>query len=751
MLPSSYFPRRLAARSLHRVQLAAAATILALAGAATSQDTSPSSFKYTNHLIREKSPYLQLHAHNPVDWYPWGEEAFRKARRENKPIFLSVGYYTCHWCHVMERESYSNPQIAAILNRDFVAIKVDREERPDVDEVYTRFLEATTGEAGWPMNVFLTPDLKPFFGGTYFPPEDRGALPGLPSVLQKVAAAWQRDHEEVLGTAAKLTRELSATSGGSFAAVEPSALSLAYRQMQSAYDRTNGGFGEAPKFPRPVALEYLMRYSLRGQSPEALDMVLRTLDRMAKGGVQDQLGGGFHRYATDTTWLVPHFEKMLYDQAQLALAYLHAFQITHDPAYARTTRDTLDFTLSEMRSPEGGFYSALDADSPLPGNKGQNREGAYYLWSAAQIEQVLGNAEAPPFEYRYGVRAEGNVPVAQDIEGNMRGMNVLYQQHSVAETASYFKSLKPAMAQRLERDRRQLLRARRQRPRPPADTKIVTAWNAMLISALACSSQVLHEPRYLEAAQRAASMLETRLYSSATGRLQRRYRLGAAGVDGFLSDYATLVESLLDLYEASFDLRWLNWALRLQRTQDSLFWDKQRGGYFTTEASDKDLLWRDREPYDGPEPSPNSVAAMNLLRIWQMTEDDTARDRAVKTIHAFGGQLNGNPESLPGMMSAYDALTSRQRQIVIAGVPGSADTRQMLDLIWGRYLPNSILMLADQGARQRELARRLPFLRNMRPKNGKATAYVCQNYVCNLPSSDPKVVANLLDGEPGPK
>jgi len=730
---------------LDRFRLVAAAAVLAFAGTTTSQEQA--SFKYTNHLIHEKSPYLLLHAHNPVDWYPWGEEAFRKAQRENKPIFLSVGYYTCHWCHVMERESYSNPQIAAIVNRYFVAIKVDREERPDVDEVYTRYLEATTGSAGWPMNVFLTPDLKPFFGGTYFPPADRGTLPGLPEVLKKVATAWQRDHEEVLGTADKLAQQLSASSGGSFAAVERSALPVAYNQMRGDYDATDGGFGEAPKFPRPVALEYLMRYWQREKSKDALDMVLHTLDRMATGGIHDQLGGGFHRYATDRTWRVPHFEKMLYDQALLALAYLHAFQITHDETYARTARGTLDFVLREMRSPEGGFYSALDADSPSPENIGQNREGAYYVWSAIEVKEVLGKDDAPPFEYRYGILADGNVPAAQDVEGNLKGWNVLYQQHSVAETASYAKTREPAMAQQLERGQRELLEARTRRPRPPVDSKIVTAWNAMLISALAISSQVLHEPGYLQAAQATASMLERRLYSSDTGRLKRRYRLGAAEVDGFLSDYASMVEGLLDLYQASFDLRWLNWALRLQRTQDSLFWDQQSGGYFTTAASEQHLLWRDREAYDGVEPSPNSVAAMNLLRIWQMTEDDTARERAQKTIREFGGQLNKDPESMPAMMSAYDALTSPQRQIVIAGAPQAADTRQMLDLVWGRYLPNSILMLADQGAGQQELAHSLPFLRNMRPQNGKATAYVCQNYLCNLPSSDPKVVARLLDGE----
>jgi uncharacterized protein YyaL (SSP411 family) len=740
--------RRDRACRIDRLFVMVAATIFSLSGIAAGQRNAPSTLKYTNHLVHEKSPYLLLHAHNPVDWYPWGEEAFAKSRRENKPIFLSVGYYTCHWCHVMERESYSNPHIAAIVNRDFIAIKVDREERPDVDGVYIRFLEATTGGAGWPMNIFLTPDLRPFFGGTYFPPADRGSFPGLPSVLTNIAAAWQKDHDTILLTANSLTRQLGAYSSGKVATVEPSSLETAYNEMRGDYDATNGGFGRAPKFPRPVALEYLMRYSLRTQNKDALDMTLHTLDAMQNGGMHDQLGGGFHRYATDSAWRIPHFEKMLYDQSQLALAYLHAFQITHNHAYAATTRDTLDFVLREMRSPGGGFYSALDADSPWPGNSQQSGEGAYYVWSAAQVKELLGSANAPAFQYRYGVRPDGNVPEQQDIEGKMRGMNVLYQQHSLAATASYFKTLEAAMGQQLDRNRKQLLVSRTQRPRPPVDSKVITAWNGMIISALARSSRVLHEPRYLEAAQHDALMIKTYLYSSGTGRLKRRYSLGTAEVDGFLSDYANMIQGLLDLYEASFDLRWLNWALRLQRTQDSLFWDSKQGGYFTASASDEHLLWKDRDAYDGAEPSANSVAAMNLLRIWQMTEDDTVRRRAVKTISVFGGQLNGTPESMPAMMSAYDALNSVQRQIVIAGAPQSADTRQMLDLVWQRYVPNSILMLADQGAGQKELARRLSFIATMRPKNGKATAYICQNYVCNLPTDDPEVVARLLDNAP---
>jgi len=566
------------------VRLCTALICLALAiPMAMSQTSAP---RYTNHLIHEKSPYLLLHAHNPVDWYPWGEEAFRKARAENKPIFLSVGYYTCHWCHVMERESYSNPAIADLLNKSFVAVKVDREERPDIDAVYLRFVEATTGSGGWPMNVFLTPDLKPFFGGTYFPPVDRGEMPGLMTVLPRIAERWKDDRAKLIKSSDQITAQLSASGSDAASSLQPVVLEQTFQRMQRSFDAQHGGFDGAPKFPRPVALEFLMRYGKDQDSPEALTMTGTTLKAMAAGGLHDQLGGGFHRYSTDALWRVPHFEKMLYDQAQLAMAYLHAYQISGDPAFAATARDTLDFVLRDMRSPDGGFYSALDADSPLPGDPAHNVEGAYYLWSSSEIGNVVHDTSAANlFDWTYGVQPNGNIPAQQDVAGDLKGLNVLYIAHSVDEAASHFHISADAVRSSLAQSRAALLAVRSHRPPPPVDSKIITVWNGMMISALAVGSQVLNEPRYLQAAESAAKLIRTKLYNSNTGRLKRRYREGSAEIDGFLNDYAGLTAGLLDLFEASANNDDLTWAMRLQKEQNALFTDRVSGAYITTETS----------------------------------------------------------------------------------------------------------------------------------------------------------------------
>ncbi len=700
-----------------------------------------SGYRYTNRLIHETSPYLLLHAHNPVDWYPWGEEAFAKARRENKPIFLSVGYYTCHWCHVMERESYSNPDVAAVLNRSFVAIKVDREERPDIDSTYMAFVEATTGSGGWPMNVLLTPELKPFFGGTYFPPDN------LKQLLARVAELWASHRSDIEKSAGNITDQLQrfttvASTGGS---LPPRVLDNAFQQIKQTYDAADPGFGGAPKFPRPVVLEFLLPYWKRTGNQEALDMVLKTLHAMAAGGVHDQLGGGFHRYSTDTHWRVPHFEKMLYDQAQLASIYTEAFQITHDPFYADVTRDILDFTLREMRDPSGGFYSALDADSPVARGSTKNGEGAFYVWRAVEIEQVLGPELVPIFEFRYGVSKEGNVPASQDIEGWLKGKNVLYEEHSVQETAAKFGKKASDTEQLLAEARKKLFTARAARPRPPSDTKVITAWNGMMISALSRASRVLNEQRYLQAAEQAQILIERKLYEQATGTLKRRYRHGIIGINGYLDDYAWAIKGSLDLYEASFETSLLPWALKLQRKQDDLFWDQKQGGYFTTTGADKSLLWRSREAYDGAEPSAASVSALNLIWIWQLTDDKTWKDKLDNTLAASSSQLEKSPEATPLLAAALDMQLSKHKQIVIAGSPHAADTSALVDLVWQRFLPNAILFLADGGQGQRELARYLPVAEHMSRKQGKATAYICENYVCNLPTADPSVAARLLD------
>ncbi len=699
-------------------------------------------YRYTNRLVRAKSPYLLLHAHNPVDWYPWGIEAFEKARKENKPIFLSIGYFTCHWCHVMEKESYSDPSVAAMLNQYFVSIKVDREERPDIDRLYIAYVEATTGSAGWPLNVMLTPDRKPFFGSTYFPPDQ------LKSLLQNVADAWSKQHDSITQTAGRAAQqliEIVSKQPPATGDLQPAILDQAYKQIASTYDATNRGFGGAPKFPRPVTLCFLLRYYARTGQGEALDMTLNTLRAMERGGIHDQLGGGFHRYSTGATWLVPHFEKMLYDQAQLSIVYTEAYQITHDRFYADTTRDILDFALREIQQPRGGFASAKDADSQIAPGNAEASEGIFYIWTAKEIESVLGEKDAAVFEFAYGVEPGGNVPAHQDVRGELKGKNVLYEAHSTDETAKKFGLTVEQTAEKLTAGRKALFDARARRPQPPLDDKIVTAWNGMMISALARASQALEEPRYLQRAQSTAKFLETHLYDSKTGKLWRSYRAGGPSVDGFLDDYTDLISGLLDVYQAGFDVHWLKWAVSLQEKQDQLFGDPQEGGFFDAGSSDPSLLTRTREAYDGAEPSPNSTAAMNLLRLAQFTDRTEWRDRAHKTISAFAARLQSDPEAVPALASALDFRLAQTKQVLIAGDPTSQDTRELLRQVNTRFLPNKILLLADCGPGQQQLARWLPFVAGAHRMKNHATAYVCENYVCKLPTGDPQVMARLLD------
>jgi len=699
-------------------------------------------YPYTNRLIRAKSPYLLLHAHNPVDWYPWGEEAFEKARKENKPIFLSIGYFTCHWCHVMEKESYSDPSVAAILNQSFVSVKVDREERPDIDRLYIAYVEATTGSAGWPLNVLLTPERKPFFGGTYFTPDQ------LKSLLGQVANAWSSKRDSITQMAGRAAQQLiQIVSQQSVATgdLQPGILDKAYKQIAATYDSTNGGFGGAPKFPRPVTLCFLVRYYARTGQRQALDMTLNTLRAMERGGIHDQLGGGFHRYSTGSTWLVPHFEKMLYDQAQLAITYAEAYQITHDRFYGETTRNILDFVLREMQQPRGGFASAEDADSQVAAGKHETGEGVFYVWTAKEIDSVLSNKDAEIFGYAYGVESDGNIPARQDVRGELKGKNVLYEAHSAEETAKKFGLAPEQVAQRLTAGRAALFEARARRPHPPVDDKIVTAWNGMMISALARASQALDEPRYLERARATAEFIEAHLYDSKKGKLWRSYRAGSPSVDGFLDDYTDLIVGLLDLYQAGFDVHWLQLGVSLQEKQDQLFGDDKDGGYFDVGSSDPSLLSRTREAYDGAEPTPNSTAAMNLLRLAQFTDRTGWRDKGQKVISAFGARLASDPDAVPALASALDFRLGQTKQILIAGDPSSQDTHELLHQVNTRFLPNKILLVADGGVGQQQLARWLPFVAGARRLKDRATAYVCENYVCKLPTADPTVVGELLD------
>jgi uncharacterized protein len=704
--------------------------------------------KYTNRLIHEKSPYLLQHAHNPVDWYPWGKEAFDKAKKENKPIFLSVGYWTCHWCHVMESESFENPEIAKLMNDNFVSIKVDREERPDIDQVYMTFVQATTGSGGWPMTVFLTPDLKPFFGGTYFPPKDKWGHPGLTKVLNKIAEAWKADRERIVASSGKIISQLQTAIevAGSDEKVSDSVARKACDQFASQFDAKFGGFGGAPKFPRPVTLNFL--FDFYGSNPEskegkrALEISIFTLRKMAEGGIHDHIGGGFHRYSTDKFWHVPHFEKMLYDQAQLAIAYLDAFQITRDPLFEKTARDILNYVRRDMTDKGGGFYSAEDADSLVSADKPERAEGAFYVWSKDEIDRLLGAERAKVFEYHYGVEQKGNAP--EDPQGEFKNKNILIERHDLVDTAKKFRLTNEKAEQLLDESRKLLFDARAKRPHPARDDKIVTAWNGLMISAFARASQVLHDPAYLEAANKAADFIEQKVYRTDTNTLLRSYRQGASDVNGFASDYAFLIQGLLDLYEASFDVGRLEWAMKLQQRENGLFRDSKDGGYFTTSGNDATVLLRMKEADDTAEPSPNSITALNFLRVGYMLDQDEARRRAEETLQAFAKQLEAAPSSMPQMLVALSWSLSKPKQVVIAGKADDPETSAMLREVERHYVPHEVVILADGAAGQQFFADRVEFMKSVGKIDDKPTAYVCENFVCQLPTTDLKTLANLL-------
>jgi uncharacterized protein len=757
--------------------------------AAPVTEVSPAQFQHTNRLAGEKSPYLLQHSHNPVDWYPWGEEAFAKARRENKPIFLSVGYSTCHWCHVMAHESFENEATAAIMNREFVNIKVDREERPDVDRVYMTFVQATTGGGGWPMSVWLTPDLKPFVGGTYFPSEDRYGQPAFKKVLERIAAAWKQDHEKIVDQSSKIIdalRESQTAQPTAAGEIDIHILQAAYDQFARSFDEKEGGFGTAPKFPRPVTLNFLTRFYAHDTKSEsgkrALEMDLFTLRKMAAGGMHDHLGGGFHRYSVDRYWHVPHFEKMLYDQAQLANAYLDAIQILGDPhlhplpgqgeevakrqvrvEFEAVARDILDYVSRDMTAKEGGFFSAEDADSPDPvaavydrrnesaqsAEAGAHRaplqksEGAFYVWTKKEIDSALGDA-AEIFDFHYGVQSHGNAPEGSDPQDEFRGKNILIERHTVAETARQFKKSEDEVRQLLARSREQLLSIRGRRPRPHLDDKIISAWNGLMISAYARAAQILDEPRYLESATRAAGFLRTNLYEEKSKLLYRNYREGRSEIEGFADDYAFVIQGLLDLYEASFDIKWLKFAIELQETQDHSFFDEKNGGYFSTTGKESNVPLRMKDDNDSAEPAASSIATLNLLRLAQFRDDKQLEERAKNTIGAFGPTLSHFASAMPQMLVALDFSLSKPQQIVIAGKSASAETKALLEAVHRHFLPNTILILAYGAEGQRYLGEKNEAIRAMSTVGGKPAAYVCENFTCKAPVTDSKQLAELL-------
>lgn len=708
-----------------------------------------------NRLVGEKSPYLRQHAKDPVHWYAWGEEAFAAARKQNKPIFLSVGFSTCHWCHVMGRESFANEQIAALMNKNFINIKLDREQRPDVDQVYMTFIQATTGQGGWPLNVWMTPELKPIVGGTYFPPEDQQGRPGFKSVLIQLAEVWKKDEKNIRKHAGELTdrlRKVVSSADKPSPELPPMAqLDSAFEELSTQYDERNGGFGTAPKFPQPSILRFLHQYALmKGlESPtgsRALRMSVTTLKKMAAGGIHDQLGGGFHRYSVDEFWRIPHYEKMLYDQSQLAMAYMDAAQLSKDETLSQVAREILSYAMQRMTHPEGGFYAAEDADSLKHKGANHKTEGAYYTWEKQEIDRLL-DSQAPLFNHMYGIEKNGNAPKASDPMDKLAGTNTLYISKNLKDAAKQFGMTPKEASATLKLARKTLLEARDERIPPHRDEKIITAWNGLMISSYAIAYQRYGDPEYLEAATLAAIFIRKHLYNEARGVLYRSYLDGPASIEGYATDYAYLVQGLLDLYEAGFDYRWLEWANQLQAKQNEIFLDRKGGAYYASSGRDKSVLLRTKKFHDDSEPSENSVSALNLNRLATMLDLPKYSDQAKLLLRAYGAQEALAPSACPLMLVALYHSHAKPTQIVIAGDPSDPDTKALLNTVHRNPAPNRVLLLADGAKGQDFLSKHADFYRSVTRIEGKATAYVCENFTCNLPTSDPEKLRSLTDSK----
>ena len=680
-----------------------------------------------NRLARERSPYLLQHKDNPVDWYPWGPEALGRARDENKPVFLSIGYSTCHWCHVMEHESFENPAVADALNRDFVSIKVDREERPDVDDIYMGAVQTMTGSGGWPLSLFLTPDGKPFYGGTYYPPDDRWGRPGFLSLLSGISRAWKERREELEASAKDLLSHLETTAKGPAAGAPPGteALENAVADCTRHFDRVHGGFGSAPKFPPAMKLELLLRRYARTRDPAIREMCELTLTRMAEGGMYDQIGGGFHRYSVDDRWLVPHFEKMLYDNALLAKVYLFAARALGNEAHERIARETLDFLLREMTPPEGGFFAAQDADS-------EGEEGTFYVWTPEQLADALGEEAGAIAAARYGVTPEGN------FEGRRTVLSVVRPAAALAEDfGRTVVEIEAVLAEAREK-----LRAVRSRRVPPGtDDKLLTDWSALAISAFALAGRLLKEPRYEKAARQAADRILSRCRPAQDpAALLHRERGGEAAISGFASDYANMIEALLDLYETTFEARYFREALALQRVLDERFADPGGGYLLATEEHDG-LVLRPREMMDGATPSSNSVSAMNLLRLHSFTGDRAYRDRADAIFSRLSLYATRAPSAVSRLLCALDYATAAPREVVLAGNLGRSDFEALRTAAFDGALWNRVIAHADDA---RSLEGLSPLVAGRAPDGGAARAWVCEDFACRVPTTDPSELAAAL-------
>jgi uncharacterized protein len=692
--------------------------------------------KNHNRLIHEKSPYLLQHAENPVDWYAWGPEAFEKARKENKPIFLSIGYSTCHWCHVMAHESFENPEVARLMNEVFVCIKVDREERPDIDNIYMRVCQMMTGGGGWPLTILMTPDKKPFFAGTYIPKESRHGRSGMLDFIPRIKEIWDTQHADILKSADKITASLNQISiNSSGAELDKSTLKTAYEQLSGRFSEQYGGFGNAPKFPSPQNLLFLLRYWKSTNDEKALRMVVKTLQSMQEGGIYDHIGFGFHRYSTDSHWLVPHFEKMLYDQAMLAMAYIEAYQATGKEEFKETAKEIFTYILRDMTDTKGGFYSAEDADS-------EGVEGKFYVWTEDEIRQILKGEEADLIINVFNVKKSGNF--RDEASGENTGANILHLEKNLTEVAFKNKTSVDELKERVETARQKLFTARNKRIHPHKDDKILTDWNGLMIAALAKGAQVCNEPDYANAAKRAADFILADMRRQ-DGRILHRYRDGHAAILANVDDYAFLIWGLLELYETIFDVHYLQTALDLNNEMIEHFWDEQDGGFYFTADDAEELIVRQKEIYDGAIPSGNSVAVLNLFRLARITADTDLEDKANKIMLAFSEDVKSVPSGYTQMMVALDFGIGPSYEIVIAGNPQTEDTKEMLNSLRKHFIPNKVVLLRPSDQEEPDIIRLARFTEYQSSLDGKATAYVCLDYACKMPVTDAEEMLKLLD------
>ena len=704
-------------------------------------ETSPwASTKHHNRLFLEKSPYLLQHAYNPVDWYPWGHEAFEEAASKDKPIFLSIGYSTCHWCHVMERESFEDPGVARLMNDAFVSIKVDREERPDLDNMYMTVCQMITGRGGWPLSIFMTPDKKPFFAATYVPKNSHPGQIGMIELIPRIKEFWSHRRGEVTDSAdtiASALLQISQNTSGED--LDESVLTRGFEHLAATFDQKLGGFGSAPKFPIPHNLLFLLRYWKRTGNKQALDMVEKTLLAMRNGGMYDHVGFGFHRYSTDAEWLVPHFEKMLYDQALLAMAYTEAYQATRKVIYRTTSREIFSYVLRDMTSPEGGFYSAEDADS-------EGEEGAFYLWTPDEIRHVLDNEEADMVIKAFSIHDDGNF-VEQTL-GKKTGKNILHLEGSWHSLAADLRISEEDVEKRLERARQKLFAAREKRIHPHKDDKILTDWNALMIAAFAKGAQVFDDPLLVKAARNSADFILTTLRTPA-GRLLHRYRDGEAAIHAHVDDYAFLIWGLIELYEATFEEIYLHAALSLNEQLVERFWDQDKGGFYFTAHDNEELLVRQKEIYDGALPSGNSVAMLNLLRLSRMTGLHRLEDMATRIVQAFSRSIRQSPAVYTQLLVAQDFRIGPSFEVVIAGTSDADDTTAMIHALRAPFVPNKVVLFRPAEQDAPGITEIAEFTKNQSCINGKAAAYVCVNHTCSLPTTDTHTMLDLLNAARG--